>query len=187
MSLPEINQLWRVFWPSQALVLLGNSSQALWYFEGQQTLSNNWVTAISKMPTTWWLLKTKMQWMNENHIKNLFNKVENRWVQKGRVFSGLLKSSTEVIYWKWLKIKHNLQSLGISPGKRNWITWSDFSHSNALVLSRLFLCVLLFRSVFLPQYYLPYSLTAWVSLPVFSNVPERWILSWAHMNWLKLL
>lgn len=114
---------------SQAMVLLGNSSEVLWY----------------SVKCLQFGRCSKRAAMNKWEPEKMLNKVESKWGQKGGdSSSGMLKSSIRWFIEKWLESKHNLQSSGISLGKRNWTTLSDYSHPNALSLSCLFLCVLLY-------------------------------------------
>lgn len=63
--------------------------------------------------------------------KVLFKKMESRWTQKGEDCSGLLNSSTKIIYWEWLEPKHNFQNPGRSLGEKNWTMLADYSHLSA--------------------------------------------------------
>ena len=131
--------------------------------ESDMTERLNWTTKQQKT-------KYKVTMNDQDPEKSLFNNVEIRWVEKGGSCLSLLNSSAKVIYWKWLEPKHSFQSPGISLGEKNWITLGDYSHLNLLYYV---LCFSVFCSSFLTILLPVCSLTAWFSLPVFSDMLER--------------
>lgn len=130
------------------MVLSGSSSHVLWHSERQRTLSNNWVTTIKNACTLVDAPNKVLVNEWEPH-KSLLNKVDGKWVQKGGGVSGLLKSSTKMIYWKWLWF----QSPAISLRERNYnyLRWFQSPQGLFVILS-VSVCSVLSS---LPQYCLP--------------------------------